>query len=68
MPRFRVICDWLDGCNADADEVVVTAKTAGGATSKARAAWLRRQSRSQYPDCRLEKVWVLTKKRAKEFA
>lgn len=67
MPRFRVICDWRDGWNEDSDEMVVTAKTAAGATSRARAAW-KLNLQSQHPNCRLEKVWVLTTKRAKAFA
>lgn len=67
MPSFRVVCDWQDGDVSDSDEMRVTAKTAAGAASKARAAWLRRFP-VRHPLCRLEKVWVLTKARAKQLA
>lgn len=68
MPRFTVICDWKDGRTEDSDEVVVTAKTAAGAASRGRKKWAETVPWARFPGCRLTKVWVLTKARAKASA
>jgi hypothetical protein len=62
MPRFTAICDWQDDSVADSDEIQVLAKTAAGATSRARAVWSSTKG-AEHPTCRLEKVWILTKER-----
>lgn len=67
MPRFTVILDWRDHDVSDSDEMQVCAKTAAGATSRARAIWSATNG-DAYPDCHLEKVWILTPRMKREFA
>lgn len=61
MPRKKwiVIIDWIDGDTSDADEFTVFAENAAEAKSKARARW-EAMFPSQFPNCRIEKVWILT--------
>jgi len=66
MPKYVVIVDWVDGDVEDSDEVKVQAKTAAGATSAARA-WWRRSVSASWPQCRDQKVWVLTDRRARNL-
>jgi len=58
VTKYTAVIDWADGDVSDSDEVVVTAKTAAGATSAARAAWSR-TVQPKWPSCRIEKVWIL---------
>lgn len=60
--RWNVVIDWIDGMVTDSDEVAVYAETADAAISKARAKW-RMTVGMQWPSCRIESAWVLTKDR-----
>lgn len=71
MPRFRVVVDWTNDLTSDSDEMQVWAKTAAGATSKARSYWAKK-TLSKWrakgdTSLRLEGVWVLTRKRSMKF-
>lgn len=57
-PTYKVVIDWADGETEDSDEIVVTAASASGAVSKARAEW-RRTIGKQYPACRMCSAWLL---------
>lgn len=56
---YTVAVDWVDGHVEDTDEITVTAASASGATSKARAEW-RRTNGKKYPSCRMCGAWVMT--------
>jgi hypothetical protein len=69
MERFTVIVDWEDSEDkdwAEADEIRVWAKSAAGATSKARAEWKRTKG-AAWPRCVLTRVWVLTRERHRDL-
>lgn len=57
-PAYVVVVDWSDGHMEDSDEIVVTAASAAGAVSKARAEW-RRTIGKQYPTCRMCGAWLV---------
>lgn len=57
-PTYKVVVDWVDGETEDSDEIVVTAASAAGAVSKAKAEW-RRTIGKKYPTCRLCGAWLL---------
>lgn len=57
-PAYKVVIDWADGETEDSDEIVVTAASASGAVSKAKAIW-RRTTGKQYPTCRMCGAWLL---------
>jgi hypothetical protein len=67
MRRWIVIVDWVDGNVEDSDEIVVRARTAAGATSKARAVWSI-TNRAEWPLSQIQKVFVLTPKRLRRLA
>jgi len=57
MKRFTVYIDWKDGFVEDTDEVVVRARTAAGATSRAR----RRHGEKfgkRWPSMTITRAWV----------
>lgn len=63
--RFRVILEWHDASDkdwCDADEIHVWARSAAGATSKARAQWLLTKG-AEWPRCVLTRVWVMTREK-----
>jgi hypothetical protein len=66
MKRWIVIVDWVDGEIEDSDEMTVWAKTAAGATSKARAAWSETKG-AEWPNSRIQKVFVVTPKRLRSL-
>jgi len=69
MKRYTVILEWEDSEDKEwieSDEITVRARTAAGATSKARAQWLRTKG-AAWPRCVLTRVWVLTAAKRKEF-
>lgn len=57
-PAYKVVIDWVDGETEDSDEIVVTAASAAGAVSKAKAEW-RRTIGKQYPTCRMCGAWLV---------
>lgn len=65
MPLYTAVIDWTDDCVADSDEMQIWANTASGAASRARAVWSATKG-AEWPKCRLEKVWILTKERLAE--
>jgi hypothetical protein len=64
MKRWTAVCDWRSNYVCDSDEIQVRAKTAAGAASRARKIWKARHCSG----CRLEKIWILTPRRLREFA
>ena len=64
--RYTAICDWVSDLASDSDEIQVRAKSAGGAASAARRVW--RETKGAKGNCRLERVWILTRRRLREFA
>jgi hypothetical protein len=66
MRRWRVLIDWVEGTVEDTDEIVVCAKTAAGAASKARAVWSV-TNRAECPQIRIQKVFVVTPKRLRSL-
>lgn len=65
--RWTVVVDWASDTCADSDELVVCAKTAAGAASRARSRWTMTNLASQ-EKIWIEKVFVLTPARRREFA
>lgn len=65
--RYRVVVDWTDKDVTDSDEIQVWADSEKEAISKARKQW-RLTIGAQWLHCRLEKVWILTPARMREFA
>lgn len=65
--RWTVVVEWGSDTCADSDEFVVVAKTASGAASRARARWTATHLASQ-EKIWIEKVFVLTPARRREFA
>lgn len=63
--RWTVVVDWASDTCADSDELVVYAKTAPGAASRARARWTNLASQEKIW---IERVFVLTPARRREFA
>lgn len=60
--RWNVVIDWIDGIVTDSDQVAVYAETADAAILKAKAKW-RTTVGMQWPACRIESAWVMTKDR-----
>lgn len=63
--RWTVVVEWENDTCADSDELVVYAKTAAGAASRARARWTNLASQEKIW---IERVFVLTPARRREFA
>lgn len=59
--RYEVIVEWTDGDVADADEVVVSARSAREAISAARIAWSATKG-AEWPYCRISRILILTKR------
>lgn len=64
--RWNVVIDWIDGMVTDSDQVAVYAETADAAISKARAKW-RVTVGINWPNCKIQKAWILTKARERFF-
>jgi hypothetical protein len=67
---YRVVCEWVDAMDndhTDSDEIQVMATSAASAIAAARKKW-RLTIGAEWPRCRLEKTWILTPSRTKEFA
>lgn len=57
--EYTVVCEWEENDGwIDADEIVVAAKSAKEAITKAKAAW-RLDSAKKWPRARVTKAWVL---------
>lgn len=67
MPLYTVICDWTDDFVADSDEMQIWAKNAAGATSRARAMWSATKG-AEWPNCALDRVWILQSEKTAEYA
>lgn len=65
--RWAVIVAWRDGPSGDCDELRVSARSAAGAASRARAEW-RRKIGGRHPSCEIEKVHVMTAAKKSWFA
>jgi hypothetical protein len=65
MKKYRVVIEWSndrDGFDGDADEIVVFAEAASEAVAKAKARW-RKLNEGIF----LNKAWILTPERLREF-
>lgn len=64
--KWIVVVDWIDEIVTDSDQVAVYAETTDEAVMRAKAKW-RATVGMQWPSCRIERAWVLTKEREKFF-
>lgn len=62
--KWTVIVDWVDGFVTDSDEVVVYAESESEAVCAARTKWAETVG-FNWPSCRIEAAWVLTKEKEK---
>jgi hypothetical protein len=65
--KYMVICEWTDGETGDADELAVFAASPSKAVEMARAIWSTTKG-ADWPHCRLERVFVLTRGMMRSFA
>jgi len=64
---FTVLVEWEDGDVRDADEFTVAAKSAAEAKRIASEMWAATICK-EYPNCRAEKILILTKRMMRSFA
>lgn len=64
--KWIVVVDWIDGFVTDSDEVAVYAETADAAIAKAKTKW-RMTVGMSWPNCKIQKAWILTKARERFF-
>lgn len=62
-----VLIDWIDGDVSDTDEIRVFADTDDEAKQKAKKKW-RMTNGSDWPECRIEKVEIMTPARLRRLA
>lgn len=67
MQKYAVLIEWTDGEVADADEMPTWAKSAAEAKRKAKAAWTATKC-AEYPNCRIDKVLIVTKRMMRDVA
>ena len=65
--KYAVIVEWTDGEVADADEMPTWAKSAAAARRKARATWTA-ATIPKFPNCRIDRIFVLTKRMMRDVA
>ena len=58
MPKYTVICEWVNALTIDADQIAVYAESQEAAIEKARKKW-RLTIGAEWPDCRLGEVFVV---------
>lgn len=65
--KYMVIVEWTDAEIADADELAVFATSPAQAIQMARAIWSSTKG-AEWPSCRLERVFILTRGMMRSFA
>lgn len=64
--KWIVVVDWIDGIVTDSDEVAVYAETSDAAIAKAKSKW-RMAVGVPWPNCKIQKAWILTTDRERLF-